>query len=437
MSVSKTAPRVRRGLGILALLFVGLIGGLAVDRVFLAGVIPGAFIPMQSVQDFRLMAQAWNLIDSRYVDPAAAKPKKMTYAAISGMVDSLGDTGHSTFLTPEMSALSQDLSTGNFAGIGAEIGVKNGEVVIVSPIDGTPASRAGLRPGDAILSVDGTTISSLSLSDVVARIRGPVGTRVTLQILPAKAQKPHEVTLVRAEIPIDTVHWHMIPGTRLADVRISSFAKGTTVSLAGALSAAAEAGASGVVLDLRDDPGGLLEEAIGVTSLFVGQGDVLKERNRAGQVRSVPVKPGRQEWTGPLAVLVNGGTASASEIVAGALRDDLKAPLIGEKTFGTGTVLQEFPLLDGSAVLLAVGEWLTPAGESFWHKGLEPTIKVSLADDVVPLTPAGMRDLTPEGLRKSHDSQLMAAADWLDRQTRPTGERSGRVRHHHRRRRAH
>jgi carboxyl-terminal processing protease len=371
------------------------------------------------------------------VDPAAAKPKKMTYAAISGMVDSLGDTGHSTFLTPQMSALSQDLSTGNFAGIGAEIGVKNGEVVIVSPIDDTPASRAGLRPGDSILSVDGTAVSTLSLSDVVARIRGPVGTRVTLQILPAKAQKPHEMTLVRAEIPIDTVHWHMIPGTRLADVRISSFAKGTTVSLAGALSAVAEAGAAGVVLDLRDDPGGLLEEAIGVISLFVEKGDALKERNRAGDVRSVPVKPGRQEWTGPLAVLINGGTASASEIVAGALRDQLKAPLIGEKTFGTGTVLQEFPLPDGSAVLLAVAEWLTPAGESFWHKGLEPTVKVSLADDVLPLTPAGMRDLTPETLRKSRDSQLIAAADWLEKQTKPAGERSGRPRHRHRRGHAH
>ncbi|MEJ2325376.1 MAG: PDZ domain-containing protein [Chromatiaceae bacterium] len=242
MSVRKTAPRVRRSLGILALFFLGLIGGLAVDRVFLAGMIPGAFIPMRWVQDFRLMGQAWNLIESRYVDPAAVKPKKMTYAAISGMVGSLGDTGHSTFLTPEMSALSQDLSTGNFAGIGAEIGVKNGEVVIVSPIDGTPASRAGFRPGDAILSVDGTTVSSLSLSDVVVRIRGPVGTRVTLQILPVKSKKPHEVTLVRAEIPIDTVHWQMIPGTHQADLRISSFAKGTTVSLAGALSAAVDRG---------------------------------------------------------------------------------------------------------------------------------------------------------------------------------------------------
>ncbi|MGA7981249.1 MAG: S41 family peptidase [Chromatiaceae bacterium] len=363
------------------------------------------------------MALAWNLIDARYVDRQAIKPDKMTYGAISGMVDALGDTGHSSFLTPEMVGLAQDVSTGNFAGIGAEIGVKKGQVVIVSPIDGTPASRAGLRPGDAILKVDGQTVVSLSLADVVGRIRGPVGTPVTLQILSPNAERPKEVTLVRAEIPIDTVHWAMIPGTRQADVRISSFSKGTTSALSTALAQAKQAGTTGVVLDLRDDPGGLLEEAIGVTSLLVAQGNVLEDRDRAGKITPVPVEPDRQLWRGPVAVLINGGTASAAEIVAGALRDNRKSALIGEKTFGTGTVLQQFPLPDGSALLLAVGEWLTPAGESFWHKGLEPTIKVALAEDTLPLTPVAMRDLTPGELRKSHDGQLLAATAWLDKQT--------------------
>jgi carboxyl-terminal processing protease len=415
MSVKPLFKRARPRVSILFLVLIGAASGVLVDRVFLTGIVPGALVAASAVGDFRLMALVWNLIESRYVDPQAIKPDKMTYAAINGMVDSLGDTGHSAFLNPEMAALSQDLSTGNFAGIGAKIGVKKGQVVIVSPIDGTPASRAGLRPGDTILAVNGKTVASLSLSDVVARIRGPIGTPVTLRILPAKADKPHEVTLVRAEIPLDTVRWHLIPGTRIVDARISSFAKGTAAALAEALEEAKTSGARGIVLDLRDDPGGLLEEAIGVASLFIAHGDILKERDRAGKVTPVPILPDRQVWSGPVAVLINGGTASASEIVAGALRDQRQAPLIGENTFGTGTVLREFALPGGSALLLAVGEWLTPAGESFWHKGLEPTTKVALADDSVPLTPLAMRDLTPVALRKSDDKQLLAALKWLER----------------------
>jgi carboxyl-terminal processing protease len=413
---NKPTHRVRRSLGVLALVLVSLIGGVLVDRVFLAGVVPSALVPANAVEDFQLMALVWNLIEARYADPQAIDPEKMTYGAIGGMVDALGDTGHSSFLTPQMVALSDDVSTGNFAGIGAEIGTRKGEIVIVSPIDNTPASRAGLRPGDAILQVNGVTVVSLSLAEVVARIRGPVGTKVTLQILPSKGDKPHDVTLVRAEIPIDTVHWLMVPGTHDADVRISSFSKGTTGALAEALRAAGQGGATGVILDLRDNPGGLLEEAVGVTSLFVPEGDALKERDRSGKVTPVPVEPDQEVWSGPVAVLVNGGTASASEIVAGALRDQRQAPLIGEKTFGTGTVLQQFPLPDGSAVLLAVGEWLTPAGESFWHKGLDPTITVALGDDTLPLRPSAMKHLTPEEVSKSHDSQLLAAIKWLGEQ---------------------
>jgi carboxyl-terminal processing protease len=424
MREKKSTPKLRRRFATVGLFVLAILVGVLLDRVFLAGLIPAALVPADAVGNFRLMAIAWNLIESRYVDPNAIKPDKMTYGAIGGMVDALGDTGHSSFLSPEMAALSQDLSTGNFAGIGAEIGVKNGQVVIVSPIDGTPASRAGLRPGDTILKVDGTAIGSLSLTDVVTRIRGPVGTPVVLQILSPKAEKPHEVRLVRAQIPIDSVHWQMIPGTKLADVRISTFSKGTAADLAEALNAAKRAGATGLVLDLRDDPGGLLEEAVGVASLFLADGPVLQERDRGGKTTPVPVEPGRQVWNRPVAVLINGGTASAAEIVAGALRDRLQAPLIGEKSFGTGTVLQEFDLPGGSSMLLAVGEWLTSAGESFWHKGLAPTTKVTLADGGVPLTPREMRNLEPEGLRKSDDTQLKAAINWLERKLDGTGVRS-------------
>ncbi|MEJ2061432.1 MAG: S41 family peptidase [Gammaproteobacteria bacterium] len=413
MSKDKGAHPVRRKIVVLLLFLLGMTSGVLVDRVFLAGIIPGGLVSANAVYDFRLMALAWNLIESRYVDQQSIKPRQMTYGAISGMVDALGDTGHSGFLTPKMVKLSQDITTGNFAGIGAEIGVKHGHVVIISPIDDTPASRAGLKPGDAILKVDNKPVGNLPLADVVARIRGPAGKPVTLDILSPKAEMPHEVTIVRAEIPIDTVHWHMVPGTHIADLRISSFSKGTTNALAKALSEAKQHGARAVILDLRNDPGGLLTEAIGVASLFMDKGDVLKERDRAGKVQAIPVEPNLQRWAGPVAVLVNGGTASAAEIVSGALRDNRNAPLIGEKTFGTGTVLQEFSMPDGSAVLLAVREWLTPNGESFWHKGLVPTQKIALGNGVIPLHPNDLKHMTPAKLRASHDKQLLAAVKRL------------------------
>ncbi|WP_197513291.1 S41 family peptidase [Acidihalobacter aeolianus] len=413
----------RRRLTPIVLVFVfGLVAGVFIDRQYLAGVVPAAVVPLRAVPDFLLMSRAWNLIDAHYVDRASIKPKDMTYAAISGMVDSLGDTGHSTFLTPDMVKMADSVISGHFAGIGAEVRLKGRQVIIVTPLDGTPAQRAHLRPGDIILKVDGKDVTGQPLGEVVDHIRGPVGTEVVLELMDPTTGKTRTVTLVRAKIPIHTVSWHMLPGTAVADVRISSFSKGTAEELSHALAAAREAGARGILLDLRNDPGGLLTEAIDVASQFVTSGNVMLERNVRGRVRAVPVNPDVPKIHLPVVILVNGGTASAAEIVAGALKDDLHAPLIGEKTFGTGTVLQQFMLPDGAALLLAVEEWLTPNGHSFWHKGLAPTEKVALPANALMLRPDAMKDLTTEGLRKSDDTQLLAGLKMLEQRMQKTAQ---------------
>lgn len=426
--MSEKMAKPRWPLRAILILLLGMALGVLVDRVYLAGVVPAAVVPASAVGDFKLMALAWNIIHAHYVDRSAIQPKRMTYAAISGMVDSLGDTGHSTFLTPREVKLARASIDGRFAGIGAEVQMKDGYVVIVAPIDGTPAQRAHLRPGERIIEVDGKSVEGESLITVVEKIRGPAGTKVTLTLQDPATGKLRTVTLVRAEIPVDSVSWHMIPGAPVADIRIARFSEGTATELYKALEAAQRAGARGIVLDLRNDPGGLLDQAIDVASLFIPKGNVLLERNAAGQVKPVPVRRDVPKFHLPMAVLINGGTASAAEIVSGALRDDLRVPLIGERTFGTGTVLEPFPLPGGGELLLGVREWLTPDGHTIWHKGIAPTEKVDLPAGATLVRPPALRTMTPAQLAASHDTQLLAALKAVERQlARPAPARKNGV----------
>jgi carboxyl-terminal processing protease len=372
-------------------------------------------IPPDAEEDFHLMAEAWNAIHAHYVDQAAVKPTPLTYGAISGMVDALGDTGHSTFLTPQMIKEEEELTAGKYKGIGAEIKMKGGHVVIVTPIDGSPAQKAGLKPGEVILEVNGQDITSLNLLQIVKRIAGPEGTKVTLTILSPDTGVTRELTLVRAVITVDNVTWHRLPGTRVAHLRIGGFSEGVTKNLKTSLEEIKQEDLKGLILDLRNDPGGLLKEAISVASQFLSTGNVLLEKNVNGQVTQVPVERNGAALNIPVVGLVNGGTASAAEIVAGALQDHQRAALVGTKTFGTGTVLRKFPLSDGSALLLAVEEWLTPDGSTIWHKGITPTRVVTLPEGVTPLFPEQERGMTSQQLRESNDSQLLDALDMVIR----------------------
>jgi carboxyl-terminal processing protease len=359
--------------------------------------------------DFALIAEAWNAIHAHYVDRAAIKPAPLTHGAISGMVDALGDTGHSTFLSADMIKEEEEFTAGKYKGVGAEVRMKEGHVVIVAPLDGSPAQRAGLQPGQTILRVNGEDITGLSLLQVVKRIAGPAGTKVTLTILTPETGAIQDVTLERAVITVNNVTWHRLPGTEIAHLRIAGFSQGVSKDLKKALETFKQEDIKGVILDLRNNPGGLFTEAVSVASQFLSEGNVVLEKNSKNQITAVPVEKGGAALRLPMVALVNSGTASAAEIVAGALQDHERAVLVGTKTFGTGTVLEKFPLSDGSALLLAVEEWLTPDGHTIWHKGIVPTVVVTLPEGITLLLPLEERSMTPHQLEESKDLQLLKA----------------------------
>lgn len=396
-------------------LILGLIGGAALDCNGFRLFVPSQAIPPDARSDFDLMAEAWNAIHHYYVDRSAIKSRPLTYGAITGMVDTLGDTGHSTFLTPEMKKEEKSFMRGEYKGIGVEVRMKGRRVVILAPLDGSPAQKAGLRPGDVILRINGAGTEGLTLNQVAQRILGPVGTKVTLTVMNPETGGTRTVTMTRAEIEVENVTWVTLPGTKVAHLRIAGFSEGVTGNLKQALKEIQQQKLQALVLDLRNDPGGLLEQAVGSTSQFLRSGNVLLEKNVSGKIDPVPVEPGGVAQNVPLAVLVNRGTASSSEIMAGALQDHDRGPIVGETTFGTGTVLEQFPLSDGSALLLAVMEWLTPDGHTIWHKGITPNDVVALPEGVMPSFPATERNMTPAQLAATGDEQLLRALSLVEK----------------------
>lgn len=397
------------------LIFILALGTAALTGAFFMNLqvqsisLPSEKIPPDAKADFDLMAEAWNSIHDHYVDRASIKPVPLTYGAISGMVDALGDTDHSVFLSPEMIKEEKDFTTGKYEGIGAEVKMKEGHVVIVTPLDNSPAQKAGLEPGQIILAVNSRDIMGLNLFQVVKRILGPAGTQVTLRILDPKTGLTREVSLVRAPIMMNNVNWHRLPATGIAHLRIAGFSEGVTQDLKKSLDAILTQDLKGLILDLRNNPGGLLTEAVSTASQFLSSGNVLLEKNAKGEIASVAVEEGGVALSIPMVVLVNNGTASAAEIVSGALQDHKRARLVGTTTFGTGTVLQKFPLSDGSALLLAVLEWLTPNGSQIWHKGITPNFVVSLPEGASPVFPVEEKGMTPQQLKSSRDTQLLEA----------------------------
>jgi carboxyl-terminal processing protease len=394
-------------------LLTGILIGAFMQNYILSDPFPSSKIPQDASSDFKLMAEAWNAIERYYVDRPSVQPRNMTYGAIAGMVDSLGDVGHSSFLSPEMVEVARSVATGKFTGIGAEIQMKNNRAIIVAPMDGSPAQKAGIKPGDIIVKVDGIDIAGSLLQETVRKILGPAGTKVTLTVEDPHTGELRTITIIRAIITLHSVTWCILPGSRIAQVRIAFFSNGTSEDLKKALDAIKQQKAQGIVLDLRNDPGGLLEMAVGVASQFLEKGTVLQERNARGEIQNIPVERIGKKLSLPLAVLVNGGTASASEIVAGALQDSKRAIIVGETTFGTGTVLQSIPLSDGSALLLAVREWLTPTGRIIWHRGIVPDVKVSLPPEARILVPEVVKDMSRAELRSNKDFQLLRALELL------------------------
>ncbi len=385
------------------------------------------FIPRSQSQTYSgLFQQAWNDVDQNYVDRKAVDYKQMSYQSIRAMLDVLHDTGHTRFLTPaDVQAENQQLS-GTFTGIGVYLrqDQTTKQLIITATIPGSPAEKAGFKRGDILLAVNGVSIVGKDVNTVSTIIQGKAGTRVSITVKRPSTQQNLTITVVRAAINVPNVIWHYIPQDRIAHIQIVQFATGVSDQLKTALNQAKKMGATSIILDLRDDPGGYLQEAIGTASEFMASGTVLQEQDSKGVRTSYMVNGNAVDTTIPIVVLVNNNTASAAEIVSGALQDNNRAIIIGMKTFGTGTVLEEFPLSDGSALLLGTREWLTPDGHFIRNLGITPNMSVTLKANVLPIEPndENAGHLTEQQILSSGDTQVVAAIHYLEtHQTTSTG----------------
>ncbi|MBN1217718.1 MAG: S41 family peptidase [Anaerolineae bacterium] len=359
--------------------------------------------------EFEVFWQVWRLVQRYFVDRDVLDNTRLTYGAINGLIQALGDEGHTRFLTPEEVARQQTDISGKFYGIGAQVGLKDGLPVIVAPMDDSPADRAGVKAGDIILEVDGEDVTTLPLNEVVDRIRGEEGTEVVITFYREDTNESLELSIIRAEVKLEAATWTMIPGTDVALIRMTQFNANLLDNVVMAVEQAKSAGATALVVDVRNNPGGLLEQAVRVTSQFLKDGNVLLQEDADGAREIFAVEPGGVATDIPLVVLVNRGSASSAEIFAGAIQDHERGIVVGETTFGTGTVLRSFQLDDGSALLLGTSQWLTPNGRLIRKQGIEPDIVVELPVGSDLLAPYELKEMNVTELRHSEDRQLLKA----------------------------
>lgn len=403
----------RRGSMALLLVFV-FCGGVAVDRfVWNGGSGVGAASSLTDLPEFQTLLETWNTIHDNYVDTDAIDSDELIYGAARGMVDALGDTGHSSFLEPDEAELFQRSSEGEFVGIGVQLDYSSGSPVIVFSIDGSPAADAGLRSNDIISAINGESTDSLTDAQAGDLLRGDAGTDVTLVINRPSDDSTFEITLTRRVIKIDPVSWSMLPDN-VGLIRLSEFSVGATDGVKEALRELKKQNVTSLILDLRDNPGGLVFEAIGVASQFMVEGTpIYQYQERDGEPRPVRTTGHGLGTDLPMVVLVNEGSASAAEIVASGLRDNGRATLYGETTFGTGTVLTSFPLNDGSVVVLGIAQWLTPDGVEIWHMGVVPDVEIDLDADADPLRPVDDNEIGRLDLLQSRDQQMKQAFEQI------------------------
>lgn len=364
---------------------------------------------------FPIFWEAWDYVVAHFVDRDKVDFTAMTYGAIEGMLASLGDEGHTTFLHPDAVKLHQTSLDGSFEGIGAYVSMEDGNVLIVAPITGSPAEQAGVLAGDIILEVDGESVAGKSLDQVIFLVRGPANSEVVLTVSRPEVQEPLQVPITRARIDVPSVSWSPVPDTGISYIRISQFASGVDRELEAALREISEAQTNqGIILDLRNNPGGFLHQAIQASSQFLPNGDLILIESDADQNQTVHRSRGlgyAREL--PLVVLINTSTASAGEITAGALKENQRAVLIGETTFGTGTVLNQFGLSDGSAILLGVTNWLTPNGNLIKGEGVTPNLEVTQPASAKRVTADLLRNLTAEQFSAIEDDQFLKALEKL------------------------
>lgn len=382
------------------------------------GIIGAGTQPVRAAEapgEFQVFWEAWDLVVDNFVDRDKVDFTRMTYGAIRGMLATLDDENHTAFFTPEEARNEESALEGSYQGIGAYVGMEDGVFKILTPFRGSPAEAAGILAGDVVLKVDGEEVTGLEEGEIISRIRGPAGTNVVLTVLHPDSKVPVDVTVERGEIKVDSVLWGRIPGTALAYIQITQFAADTTDELVNALreiEAASSEGSpiEGIMLDLRNNPGGYLHEALSVGSQFLAPGQViLHERDGDGAVKTYESEGDGLARDLPIVALINGGTASAGEILAGALQENGRARLVGETTLGTGTVLRPYTLSDGSVLRLGVTNWLTPEEHLIKGQGIQPDVTIEQEAAVPMLDSLALEELDAKTLLQQEDKQFKSA----------------------------
>lgn len=329
--------------------------------------------------DFSLFWDTWDTLHSKYVEQNELDTQKLLYGAIQGMVNSVGDP-YTVFFEPEPSKKFQEEISGSFGGVGIEIGKREGVLTVIAPIKDTPAYKAGLKAGDKILRVDGASTADISIEEAVTLIRGKKGTPVVLTIT-SNGDDTRDVEIIRGTIKIPTIEWKIVEsnGKKIAYLQLFTFNQNVDSEFQKAAQEILKSEAEGLIVDLRNNPGGLLDSAVNIAGWFLDKDQIVTvEAFRNGSRNEF-----RSSGNGSLkiyqtAVIINGGSASASEIVAGALHDNREIRLVGEKTFGKGSVQELEKFKDGSSLKVTVAKWLTPSGISISDTGIEPDVKVEL-----------------------------------------------------------
>lgn len=327
--------------------------------------------------DYNLLWQALDVLNTKFIDKPVDQ-KKILYGAIAGAVAAAGDP-YTTFFDPQQFKDFKTELGGTFEGIGAEVGLKDGSIVIIAPLDESPAIKAGVEPGDILLKINNESVEGLTLEQAVSKIRGPKGTTVVLSVYRQKTSKQLEFNIVRQTIDVKSVKSEIknVDGKKISYINIQRFGDDTAERFKAASQEAKTNNVSGIVLDLRNDPGGYLDTAVEVASYWVEAGKtVVSEERSDGTTSKYPARGNNTLASIPTVVLINAGSASASEILAGALRDYGFAKLVGVKSFGKGSVQELVDLPENTAIKVTIAKWLTPKGANINKNGLEPDVKV-------------------------------------------------------------
>jgi carboxyl-terminal processing protease len=401
--LSKQSTSVPKVLGFIILLFFVFALGWHVGANQAVKIQGGIFsqnnVPMSTVSDkvdMQLFWDVWSLLASKYVDPQALDFKKMIYGSIRGMVFSLNDP-YTTFLTPKENKDFQNGMDGMLEGIGAELTLRNELITVVSPLKNSPAKKAGLQPEDVILKIDGVDATEYTFEQAVMKIRGPKGTQVVLTVARKGHDKPFDISITRQTVNVSSVDWKM--NGNIAVIEINQFGSKTKDEFSKAISEILPKAPKGIALDLRYNGGGFLDGAVDIVSEFMDKGKVVSVKKRNPSEDEVIYVNGKARVANvPLIVLINKGSASASEIVAGAIQDSKRGIIIGEQSFGKGTVQEVENLIDGSSLRVTVAKWYTPNNNNISEVGIKPDVTV---------------ERTAEDIQANKDPQLDAALDYL------------------------